>query len=326
MRGSVRSTQGETVTSNPTKILVVDDEPIICSLVADTLITNGQEVLCALDGAEGLKVAKQERPDLIILDIMMPDMDGYEVCRQLRGNFRTSNTPIIMLTALDQTPDIVKGMDEGADDYITKPFHPSELRSRVKSHLQRSKRDMESSPLTGLPGNLAVEQALRERIESGKLFAVCYFDLDNFKPYNDKYGFVAGDVVLKMLSEFIISAVIERGNASDFIGHEGGDDFIVITTPERTEAICDNVVTRFDEAILDQYDEEDRAQGYCVSYDRRGNEVAFPFMSLSVAIVTNERRELVHSGQIAQIAAEVLKYAKTVEGSKYRFDMRGSDK
>jgi diguanylate cyclase (GGDEF)-like protein len=317
---------GEATTSNPIKVLVVDDEPVICSLVADTLQENGQEVICALDGTEGLKLAKQERPDLIILDIMMPDMNGYEVCRQLRRSFMTSNIPVIMLTALDQTPDIVKGMDEGADDYITKPFHPSELRSRVKSHLLRSKRDMESSPLTGLPGNLAVEQALRERIESGKLFAVCYFDLDNFKPYNDKYGFVAGDVVLKMLSEFIISAVLERGNESDFIGHEGGDDFIVITTPECAEAICQDVLTRFDEAIVDQYDEEDRAQGYCVSYDRQGNEVAFPFISVSVAIVINERRELIHPGQIAQIAAEVLKYAKTMEGSKYRFDMRGNDK
>jgi diguanylate cyclase (GGDEF)-like protein len=317
---------GEATTSNPIKVLVVDDEPVICSLVADTLQENGQEVICALDGTEGLKLAKQERPDLIILDIMMPDMNGYEVCRQLRRSFMTSNIPVIMLTALDQTPDIVKGMDEGADDYITKPFHPSELRSRVKSHLQRSKRDMESSPLTGLPGNLAVEQALRERIESGKLFAVCYFDLDNFKPYNDKYGFVAGDVVLKMLSKFIISAVLERGNESDFIGHEGGDDFIVIATPECAEAICQDALTRFDEAIPDQYDEEDRAQGYCVSYDRQGNEVAFPFISVSVAIVTNERRKLIHPGQIAQIAAEVLKYAKTMEGSKYRFDMRGNDK
>ena len=317
---------GEATTSSSIKVLVVDDEPVICSLVADTLQNDGQEVVWALNGTQGLKLAKEEKPDLIILDIMMPDMDGYEVCRQLRRNFRTSNIPIIMLTALDQTPEIVKGMDEGADDYITKPFHPRELRSRVRSHLHRSKRDRQSSPLTGLPGNLAVEQALKERIESGRLFAVCYFDLDNFKPYNDKYGFMAGDIVLKMLSEFIISAILEVGNESDFIGHEGGDDFIVVTTPERAEAICQDVITRFDEAILHQYDEEDRAQGYCVSHDRLRKEVPFPLMTVSIAIITNERRELVHPGQIAQIAAEVLKYTKTLPGSNYRFDMRGNDK
>jgi diguanylate cyclase (GGDEF)-like protein len=312
------------VTPNSAKILVIDDEPIICSLVSDSLQSSGQEVLCALDGAQGLRLAKEEKPDLIILDVMMPNLDGYEVCRRLRRNFTTSNIPIIMLTALDQIPDKVKGMNEGADDYITKPFYPSELRSRVRTHLQRSERDIQSSPLTGLPGNVAVEQALKERIESKELFAVCYFDLDNFKPFNDKYGFVAGDVVLRKLSEFIVSAVLKHGHEDDFVGHEGGDDFIVITTPQRAEAICRDVATRFDRAILDQYDDEDRAQGYCVSHDRQGNEVAFPFTSVSAAIVTNERRKLIHPGQVAQIAAEVLKHAKSMEGSNYRFDMRGN--
>jgi len=249
-------------------------------------------------------------------------MDGYEVCQRLRRNFLTSNIPIIMLTALDQLPEKVKGMEEGADDYVTKPFHPSELRSRVLTHLRRSERDIQSSPLTRLPGNLAVERALKERLEGEELVAVCYFDLDNFKPYNDKYGFVAGDVVLRMLSELIVLAVLEQGNEDDFIGHQGGDDFIVITAPERAEAICQAVLTPFDEAIPDQYTDDDRAQGYCVSHDRKGNEVAFPFMSISVAIVTNERRSLIHPGQVAQIAAEVLKHAKSMEGSNYCFDLR----
>ncbi len=314
------------MTSQSAKILVVDDEPVICQLVADTLRSDGMDVICAVDGVEALKRARQERPNLIILDIMMPDMDGYELCRQLRRGFLTSNIPIIMLTALDQMPDKVKGMSEGADDYITKPFHPSELRTRVTAHLRRSERDIETSPLTRLPGNLAVERALKERIERDEPFAVCYFDLDNFKPYNDKYGFVAGDVVLKMLSELIVRAVLQEGNEDDFIGHEGGDDFVVITTPDQAEAICQAVVTGFDEAILDQYNAEDRAQGYCVSYDRQGSEVAYPFMSVSVAVVTNQRRKLVHPGQIAMIAVEVLKYAKSIGGSTYRFDLRGDEK
>jgi diguanylate cyclase (GGDEF)-like protein len=314
------------MTSNAAKVLVVDDEPVICNLVADTLDSNGLEVICAVDGVEALRLAKRERPDLIILDIMMPDIDGYEVCRQLRRNFLTSNIPIIMLTALDQMPDKVKGMSEGADDYITKPFHPSELRTRVTTHLRRSERDLQSSPLTKLPGNLAIERALKERIEAGEPFAVCYLDLDNFKPYNDKYGFVAGDDVLRMLSDFIVRSVLELGDEDDFIGHEGGDDFVVITSPERAEAICSAVVARFDEAILDQYNDEDRTQGYCISYDRQGHEVTFPLMSVSAAIVTNERRDLFHPRQIAQIAAEVLRYAKSMEGSNYRLDLRGNTK
>lgn len=310
------------MTSDSDKILVIDDEPIICSLVADTLQTNGLEVICALDGIEGLQLARQERPDLIILDIMMPDVDGYEVCHQLRRSFLTSSIPIIMLTALDQMPDKIKGMNQGADDYITKPFHPSELRTRVTTHLRRSERDIQCSPLTRLPGNLAVERALKEWIDKAEPFAICYFDLDNFKPYNDRYGFLAGDDVLKMLSDLIVHAVLEHGNEDDFIGHEGGDDFVVITTPERAQAICQVVVSAFDEAIPDQYNDEDRALGYCIGHDRQGNEVSFPLMSVSAAIVTNERRKLAHPGQVAQIAAEVLKYAKSMKGSNYCFDLR----
>jgi PleD family two-component response regulator len=188
-----------------TKVLVVDDDRPLCNIVAEVLLAEDIEVLQAHDGAEGLSLARRERPDLIILDVMIPVMSGYEVCRSLRKSFLTADIPVIMLTALGDPMEKVKGLAEGADDYLTKPFHPHELRSRVMTHLRRSERDVQTGPLTRLPGNLAVERALRERIARQRPFAVCYIDVDNFKPYNDKYGFFAGDQVLRMLNEWRVS-------------------------------------------------------------------------------------------------------------------------
>jgi diguanylate cyclase (GGDEF)-like protein len=311
------------MTSRPRKILVVDDDPIVRELVSESLTTEGLSVIFAPDGQEGLRLARQEKPDLVLLDVRMPRMDGLELCRQLRRGFLTSTIPIIMLTSLNGTADKIEGMHVGADDYVTKPFDPQELIARVSTHLQRTERDIQTSPLTRLPGNLAVEKTIRDRLAGGGLFAVCYFDLDHFKPYNSRYGFVAGDLVIRMLSDLIVEAVLKNGNNDDFVGHEGGDDFVVVTTPDKAEAICKSVIAAFDEMIPEQYNDQDRAQGFSLGRDRKGDEVAFPLMSVSGAVVTNHRRKLVHPRQVAEIAAEVLSYVKGFEGSNYLFDRRG---
>jgi len=310
------------MTSRSAKILVVDEDPQVRQLVAEILESRGLSVVSAPNGSEGLSMARQDRPDLVVLDIRTAGMNGFEFCRHLRRGFLTSTIPIIVLTSLNKTADRIEGMQMGADDYVTRPFDPEELVARVTTHLQRTERDIQTSPLTRLPGNPAVETALLERIAADLPFAVCYFDLDHFKPYNSLYGFMAGDLVLKMLSEIIVTAVLEHGNDDDFVGHEGGDDFVVITAPDRAEAICEDVTAVFDERIIPHYDDHDRARGYFVSTDRQGNELAFPLLSVSAAVVTNQKRNLVHPRQIAQIAAEVLSYVKGIEGSNYLFDRR----
>ncbi len=313
------------MSSRSGKILVVDDDPIVREVVSESLEAEGLSVICAPDGQEGLRLARQEKPDLVLLDVRMPRMDGLELCRQLRRGFLTSTIPIIMLTSLNGTADKVEGMRMGADDYVTKPFDPQELIARVSTHLHRTERDIQTSPLTRLPGNLAVERAIRDRLSAGGLFAVCYFDLDHFKPYNSRYGFVAGDLVIQMLSDLIVGAVLEHGNDDDFVGHEGGDDFVVVTTPDKAEAVCKTVIATFDEMIPQHYNDQDRTQGFSLGRDRQGVEVSFPLMSVSGAVVTNHRRTLMHPRQVAEIAAEVLSYVKTVEGSNYLFDRRGDN-
>ena len=309
--------------NRPRTILVIEDSEAVRAAISQILGSSGYEVVQALDGAEGLRLALELEPDLVLLDVMMPELGGYEVARDLRESFRTATIPIVMLTALSEVEEIVKGMDAGADDYVVKPFDPEELLSRVATHIRRSERDIGTNPLTRLPGNVAVEHTIWDRIRSGDPFAVCYLDLDNFKPYNDTYGFFQGDAVLRMVGDVVVEAVLESGGPGDFLGHEGGDDFVVVTDPDRAKVICEAVIEEFDSRIVDHYNAEDRSRGYIVASDRDGTLRRFPIMTVSIAVVTNEGWSLHHPRQVAQIAAQLLKEAKPTSGSQVRY-LRGT--
>jgi DNA-binding response OmpR family regulator len=170
------------------KVLVADDDHNLRQLLMEALPKHKFEVYQAADGPESWDTIKNLRPDLVLLDVMMPGMDGHEICRLMRDNPQTRNIPVIMLTARAQLQDKLDGIESGADDYITKPFDPLELQARIEMHLRRYLRDSDMSPVTELPGNKSIEQALIERIESGRKFALLYVDLDDFKAFNDYYG------------------------------------------------------------------------------------------------------------------------------------------
>lgn len=301
---------------------MIDDDPLMRHIVKMALAKDNYEVAEADSGANGLEQAKTNRPHLILLDIMMPDLDGYEVCHRLRSSPTTVNIPIIMLTALGEIGDKVRGMQMGADDYITKPFDPRELRSRVEAHLRRSIRDLSASPLTTLPGNPIIEQVMRARLAAREPLAVLYIDLTNFKSYNDIYGWLQGDEVIKLLSHQILSIVLTLGGKDDFIGHVGGDDFIVISTPDHAEALAQEIIRAFDAQIPQYYNETDRARGYLEVSDRQGNHFQAPIISVAIAIIANDRRELKHPSQVADAAAEIKRYVKSLPGSQYAFDRR----
>jgi diguanylate cyclase (GGDEF)-like protein len=306
------------------RVLVVDDDRNLRKIISTNLELAGYEVATASDGRDALAKIEHQVPDLVLLDLMMPLMDGYEVAQRVRThpNPSVANVPIIILTAKGETEDKLRGFEAGADDYITKPFGPRELLARVRAKIRRVEADSSLSPLTRLPGNLAIEAELRRRIEDREPFAVLYLDLDNFKAFNDVYGFTHGDEAIQLMARIAVDAVRRRGTASDFVGHIGGDDFIVATALDRGEEIAQAIIEEFDKSIRTLYSPKDLRQGYIETRDRRGALNRYPIISLSVAIVGNDGQQLINYAQIGEKAAELKRYAKSVAGSVYIKDKR----
>ena len=301
------------------KILVVDDDDVARALISG--IVRGHKrfkIITAENGEEGIHQAKRELPDLILLDIMMPQIDGYQVCKILRENISTRYIPIIMLSAKGGVDSQVQGFELGADDFITKPFNHSELLARIEALIRRHELSLDANPLTRLPGNISIERELVRRLSDNCQFAVGYADLDNFKAFNDKYGFAMGDRVLFDTGYIIAHAVTPL----DFVGHIGGDDFVFITVPDTVDKVCQNIIKTFDRTIPKYYDDVSRAKGYIRSESRSGGVQTFPLMSISIAIVTNRECEFGHFAEISTIGAELKKYLKTLSGSQYLVDRR----
>lgn len=303
-------------------ILIVDDNPDILDVLTLTLRTDGYNITEAKNGKEAVEKVKKTPPDLIILDYMMPEMNGHEVARTLKNDILYRHIPIIMLTAKGEVLDKIKGIEAGADDYVVKPFEPLELLARVKMILRRTAASLDANPLTKLPGNISIKQEITKRIEKKEPMAVCHLDLRQFKAFNDKYGFEHGDKVIKFTGELITKTTREIGTESDFVGHIGGDDFIIICDPKKVDEICKEILTRFDEGITKFYTEEDRTRGYIISLDRKSNVNKFPIMTMYIAVVTNENIDLTCAEEISEIGAELGGYAKTFSKSIYIKDRR----
>lgn len=297
------------------KILVVDDEEHIRKILRFQLEKSGYTVIEAENGEIALKLVRRESPHLVILDLMMPKIDGFEVCKRMRQNFRTSQIPIIMLTAKSDLPDKIQGLKDGANDYLVKPYSNEELILRVKNVLDWSISQKEANPLTGFAGNKAIEKELQDRIEKRQPFAFIYMDIDNFKAYNDYYGYQKGDEAILFLADIIAEAVNALGGSSDFVGHIGGDDFVIITSPERAEFIARHIIDEFDKGSLILLTEDDIRKGYLEIKNRLGEIKRIPLMSVTVALVVDEGYRLKHFAQVSDIASELKKFGKGLVGS-----------
>jgi diguanylate cyclase (GGDEF)-like protein len=270
------------------KILVVDDEPLIVEMVEETLLGEGYEVVKAFSGEQALEKIEQELPDLVILDLMLPGMDGYEVCRQMQKEARFQHIPVIMLTAKTAIPDRVTGYEKGADDYITKPFEPDELLIRVRAQLQHLRRD-DLSELTGLPGNKAAQIEISERTsDPDSEWSIIYADIDHFTAYNEVYSFTEGDELIRQAADCLRRATQEVGNDDDFVGHLSGDDFVILTTPDKSASITKRASELFNLIIPNHYNAFDRANSYFTFRNRKGEEVQLPLVTLTFDIVDNE--------------------------------------
>jgi diguanylate cyclase (GGDEF)-like protein len=302
-------------------VLVIDDDADIKRFLEQNLRLEGYHVVCAADGAMGLAMVATELPDLVLIDVAVPGIDGIEVTRRLRSDSRTATLPIIMVTARNTTADRVLGLAAGADDYITKPFDVLELMARVRSAMRRNAEARAVSPLTNLPGNVRIEEEIADRVALRLPFAVAYLDLDNFKAFNDAYGFLRGDQVILLLAMALRRAVVGAAPPA-FVGHIGGDDFVLICQPAQVEELCKAAVDYFDEHVPALHDHDDIKRGYIGVADRQGVVRRFPLVSVSVGVATSERRPFSDHREVVVVATEMKGVAKEEPGSAIAIDRR----
>jgi diguanylate cyclase (GGDEF)-like protein len=303
-------------------ILVADDDEDIVRFVEVNLRLEGYAVATASDGEQALARAAELRPALVLLDVMMPRLNGLEVCRRLRADPSAASAAVMMLTAKSLPVDKVVGLTAGADDYIVKPFDPRELVARVKTVLRRRRETHRLDPLTGLPGNVDVREELARRVGESARFAVLYVDLDNFKAYNDGYGFSRGDEAIKALAK-CLSQALDTVDARDaFVGHIGGDDFLLVVDPEAAEAAAKEVCATWDRTVRDLYDGDDAERGFIEVTDRRNQVHRVPLATVSVGIASNAHRPIESHWEAAEIATEMKQFAKREQGSSFAADRR----
>jgi PleD family two-component response regulator len=297
------------------RLLITEDDVDISNMLKIYFSGLGYDVDVAMRGSEALEKTRQVLPHLIVLDIMLPDIDGYEVCRTLRTNTRTSHIPVIFLTQKDERSDRLQGLELGADDYITKPFDIEELKLRVQGAIRRSERESLTDPRSGLPAGRLIEEQLRKIIrETG--WSYLDIRINNFEAFKDVYGFVAGDDVLRFTGMLIGEVLDELGTSSDFIGHAGGDNFIVITTEGATPTISAALKGRFAEQVQTHYNFMDRQQGYIMAPGADGQSEKFPLMTFAIGTVMPTQQSFADIREITELAAEARRQdaANAVKG------------
>jgi DNA-binding response OmpR family regulator len=285
------------------RLLIVEDDFDISNMLRIYFSGQNYEVDVASRGTDALEKTRHNMPHLIVLDIMLPDIDGFEVCRILRTNTRTSHVPIIFLTQKDERSDKLQGLELGADDYITKPFDIEELKLRVQRAIARADQQSLTDPRSGLPAGRLIEDQLR-RIIRLKDWALMDVRINHFDAFKEVYGFVAGDDVLRFTSMLMNETMDEFGTSSDFIGHAGGDNFIIVTSESAASAIRKQLKARFEEEVLTHYSFIDRDQGYIMAADENGNMVKEELMTLSIGTVSPSQYQFADIREITELAAE----------------------
>ncbi len=296
------------------EILVVDDEEIARVRLRRALEEQGFRVRVAESGERALDEIQVRAPDLVVLDRRMgAGLDGNDVCRAIKSSPRTSSIPVIMLTAVDGVDEKVEALRSGANDYVTKRQDLDvvpEVVVRVKNQLDFRDIHRDSSPLTQLPGNAQIERELRRRVAGGIGFTYLYADIDGFKEFNDLYGHQRGDECILATAELLRECLEKYGQSTDFIGHVGGDDFVILCAQERAEAIADAIVRGFDAMIVDQLDAGERERGYIEVQGRTGRVERHRLTSLTIAAVNTEEGSLKHPGEVSARAAEIKRNSK----------------
>ena len=238
-------------------LLVVEDDVDVAEMLTAYFRAQGYDVMAVNWGEDAVQACRSSHPDLVILDIRLPDIDGYEVARRLRSHQRTQNIPIIFLTEKRERSDLLQGLEVGADDYITKPFDIQELRLRVRNALRRTSESSLTNPITGLAEGALVDERLMECLETED-WALLLVSIENLSQFREAYGFVASDDVQRAISLMIHNAMRGVGGSRDFVGQLGATDFILVTTPSTLPALTERIRSRLEQSLDYFYPLKDR--------------------------------------------------------------------
>ena len=271
---------------------------------------------------EELNIALKNIPDMIIIDEDTIDVDIIELCKSIRENEDNSITPIVVISSEWEKEHRLKILEQSIEYFILKPIDREYFYYTVRNILNLLQNNRRISPLTGLPGNVQIQAEMKKRLLNKEQFAMFYFDLDNFKAYNDTYGFSNGDEIIKFTARTIVENVHKMGTEDSFIGHIGGDDFVAITGPTDYERICKNIISDFDTYVLGYYSDEDVQKGYIEVANRRGIIEQFPLTSISIGVVEITPGRFKNTLEIGEVGAQVKHQAKSVMGSTYIINRR----
>lgn len=310
--------------SGPTLAVVcgVSAEPLPSWLIS-TLTTAGLSLTPALDRDAAIDVVRRARPAVIIADLRgaaEPVMNAN--IERFKADAVMAVVPFVALTDGDHTMDLLRA---GADEAVASTVDPALGAARVTAVLRRSARDLAAQPTTRLPASVAIDAEIERRIAAGAPFAACYADLDHFKEFNDRYGFREGDRVIRMTARVLHDAAVGLAGADAFVGHIGGDDFVLVLPLEQAKPVCELAIEVFDTLVPLQYSEADRRAGYYFGKDRRGHLHRVPLMTLSIGAATNERRPLRSAAEVSRLVSEMKSFAKAKAGSVYAVDRRVDD-
>ena len=305
------------------RILIISSDKNLVEVLKFCFDGWGYEVIVSDTPLSRVAPIKKISPDVIIADVHSASPSSLEICRLLKDDFITAYIPVITLINKRQLRSQLLNLKQGVDDYLIKPPDPLDLRVRVEMAMRRAQYSFCATPLTGLPGGRIIEEAVNERLKAGGDFSFGYLDIDNFKYFNDTYGYLKGDRAIMQTAYLLYTAMGAFGNPGDFLGHIGGDDFVFITSADKYEGISCNFISEFEKIMPFHYSAEDRDRGFIVAKDRTRKLRNIPLMSVSIAIVNKTKDAgLSNMIEINERVAEIKRYLKNLEGSKFMADRR----
>lgn len=308
------------------KILLVDDDVDLAKLVETKLNVENHEVTVCNSGEGAFEKAKQIKPDIAILDIMLPGVTGYQICRRIRKDPELYKTSVLILTALGEEPEVMHGLEQGADDYLAKPFKLDTLTEKLNSLEALQESITRVNPISKLPGTEAIKREVNHRLARGTALACCYIDIVGFKPYCAVHGQEGQRKVIEFMSRTLTQLTRNMGIYESFIAHLGGEHFVVLMNLEDYERFCSSLMQTFDRGIRQMYTEKEQSDGYIIATDKRGREARYPLMALSIGVAHTQHRGFKSAKKMFEVLAQTRQMAKPDGKSTVFVDRRRADR